>query len=203
MIITIASFKGGVGKTTTAIHLSGYLAKKGTTLLVDGDPNKSSVDWAKHGLLPFEVTDQIKAPKFISSGTFKNIVIDTQARPDDKDIKDLAESCDLLIIPITPDALAIQALSKMLDVLSSIPPEKYKILLTMIPPPPSKDGQTAFQNIKDSGLPIFKTLIRRYTALKKASLYGCLVSELKDNHSKDAWEDYKNVGKEVSKYENR
>ena len=44
MIITVAGFKGGVGKTTTAIHLACYFAQQSEkTLLVDGDPNRSSL----------------------------------------------------------------------------------------------------------------------------------------------------------------
>ena len=195
MIITVASFKGGVGKTTTAVNLSAYLALQGDTLLIDGDPNRSATGWAKRGSLPFKVVDERQAAKY--ARTYSNIVIDTQARPEDKDLKALADGCDLLVIPSTPDALALDALMLTIEALKKLGNERYRILLTIIPPYPSKDGEEARQLLSSAELPLFNRGIRRYSAFQKASLNGVVVSEVNDSKSGIAWSDYKAIGKEI------
>ncbi len=197
MIVTVASFKGGVGKTTTSIHLAAYLQQRAPTLLVDGDPNRSCLDWAKKGKLDFRVVDERQAVKAVRD--FKHVVIDTQARPADEDLQTLIEGCDLLIIPTTPDALTLQTLLKMLVVLKSVRSNAYKILLTITPPVPSRDADEAREQLLEVGLPLFAGQIRRYTAYKKAALEGITVAETHDPKAKAAWQDYLAVGKEILK----
>lgn len=36
-VVSVAQFKGGVGKTTTSLSIAGYLARRGRTLLIDMD----------------------------------------------------------------------------------------------------------------------------------------------------------------------
>jgi chromosome partitioning protein len=49
MIYAVVNTKGGVGKTTTAVHLATMLARTQRTLLIDGDPQASAASWGPFG----------------------------------------------------------------------------------------------------------------------------------------------------------
>lgn len=194
MIVTVASFKGGVAKTTTALHLAAYFQQHAPTLLVDGDLNRSALEWASRGKLPFKVVDEKQAVRFAKQ--YEHIVIDTPARPAPEELKTLAEGCDLLVLPTSPDALALSAMLQMVASLHSLT-SNYRILLTLIPPHPSKVGAEARTTVEKASLPIFKSEIRRLAVFQRAALEGVPVSDVKDPYAKNAWRCYANVGKEI------
>lgn len=193
MIITVAGFKGGVAKTTTAVHLACYFQTLAPTLLVDGDPNRSATKWAERGGFPFKVVDERAAVKFAREA--EHTIIDTKARPEPEDLEALAAGCDLLVVPTTPDALALDALTETIGALQTLGADTYRILLTIVPPKPSKDEEEARAAL--GGLPIFKGHVRRFVAFQKAALLGVPVYDAKDARSSLGWKDYRNIGKEI------
>ncbi len=102
----------------------------------------------------------------------------------------------MLILPTTPDALAIDALLQTVDLLQGTEGD-YRVLLTMVHPPPVKTADMARHALQEAGLKLFDTEIRRYIAYEKASLMGVPVYETGDRRGKVAWRDYEKVGKEI------
>ena len=194
MYVTIASYKGGVGKSTTALHLAYYLAvtRSRRVVLVDQDPNRTCLDWAARSDKPpaFDVVD---LESDTDPANYDDVVIDTQARPGPDLIEALSGPGNFLVVPSGVDAMAIAALLKTLDGLTG----NYRVLLTQVPPAPSKAGVYARALL--AGYPIFDASIRRYAAYEKASAYGLTVDQVRslDRNAGLAWGDYKSVGGEL------
>jgi len=192
-IISLSSYKGGVSKTTSAIHVASLFCGDGQTLVIDSDPNRSASTWARPGGLPFQVCGEKEAAKLMRSQKFEFIIFDTPARPNDLEVEDLAKGCDLLIVPTPPDILGMDAMALMAKALPT--DINWKVLLSMIPPPPQKDGLEAMEVLKKQRYPVFKQGIRLYKAYKDAVAAGVPVHKVRGG--KVGWQDWINLKNEL------
>lgn len=194
-ILTVTGFKGGVGKSTTAFHLAAYFADFGKTILVDGDPNRTAVRWASRNPdgLPFDVADERQAMRLVQQRDF--IIIDTPARPDSDDLKELAKGCDLLVLPTIPDVVSLEPMLQTAEALDS--EANYRALITLVPPHPNKEGEMMRSDLKEGGIPVFETMIRRTVGFAKAAMVGRAIRDIDDARTRSAWEDYKSLGDEI------
>src|SRR5689334_19003460 len=124
MIITVASFKGGDGNTTTAVHLAAFVQTLAPTLLLHRDDTRNATAWSKRGQgFDFKVADEVQAARFARDYT--HTVIDTGQRPKHIDLQVLSEACDLIVIPAVPASLDTDGLVLMLQALHAIGSDRY------------------------------------------------------------------------------
>ncbi len=198
MIVTVTSYKGGVGKTTTAIHLAAFLQRQAPTLLVDGDAIRSATKWSQRGTgngLSFKVITNAQMMKHIRDYT--HVIIDTEGNPTDDDFKDLAENCDLLVIPAVPESVATDGLTHTLAKLHDLKAQRYRVLLTMVPPRPRTEGDLLRAMLVENDVPVFNAEIPRLAAFEKAAAEGIAVYGVKDERAARAWDAYEAAGKEI------
>jgi chromosome partitioning protein len=203
MRVVVLSRKGGVGKSTTAIHLGGYLAgtsgREDDVLVVDTDPSRNTLRWAKRGRLPFRVVgeDEVDADPVIAREA-RHLIVDMRGSPSAEEIEDAMRLAEVMVIPIMPSGLALDTLLQTRRDLRRLGREdRYKVLLTAVPPWPYRRGPQARSQLKELGIPLFEGEIRRLEAFEAAADEGVLVRHLPDRRAQRGWEDYARVGEEL------
>jgi len=199
MINCVASYKGGAAKTTTAIHVAAYMQTLAPTILADGDIVRASSKWAARSDgtgLSFKVVPIGQLAKHVRD--YEHVVIDTEANPSDEDFKDAAQGCDLLIIPAEPETTASDGLTYTLAKLREMKHERYRVLLTKVPPPPQTEGMQLRKSLKEMGIPVSKAEIPLLVAYRKALADGITARGIGcDANARRAWPAYEKVGKEI------
>jgi len=195
VILGILGFKGGVGKTTASIHLAGFLNRTAPACVIDADPNQSAISWGGKGNLPFPIITEEETAK--AARKYDHLIIDCKARPTRETLSALLKGCDFLILPTTPDSLAIEALQHTIEALGGLAADRYRILLNICPPYPSTDADQARALLKRAGLPIFSGQIRRSVAFQRAALAGLLVADTGEEKAAACGADYQAIGEEL------
>ncbi|MBY0379157.1 MAG: ParA family protein [Burkholderiales bacterium] len=208
-IIVVVNQKGGVGKTTIAMNLAAGLTKNKKVLVVDGDPQNSSVQWAKNAddsnVFPATVVSLAHASekvhreieKFIYDYSY--IIVDCPPATDNNFTDSALLVADLAIIPVKPSPIDINSTVHLLKLISRVQVLNEnlnaRILINMCKANErmSKECMEAIGNI---GLELMHTKIYTRTVYTHAVAFGCSVMDLNDIKAKM---EIKNLIKEVIK----
>ncbi|MEW4569508.1 ParA family protein [Tautonia sp. JC769] len=122
MIIVIANSKGGVGKSTLAVHLAAWLHKQGHRVtLADCDTQQSSSEWVREAV-PEVRAVRLDNPDMIlndlpSLGQEADYVIADGPGSQTETSRALLLRADLAIVPCKASMLEVRALAKATEVL--------------------------------------------------------------------------------------
>lgn len=131
IIIAVVNLKGGVGKTTTAMHLAAVAQSQGKPVVVlDADNERSALEWSTTGDLTFEVERANPDGMARQARALENksgvVIID--GPPNSRDLLWAAASvADRVVIPISPTGLDVNRLRSTIEVLLDIEASKENL----------------------------------------------------------------------------
>ena len=181
-IITIATSKGGAGKTTLAQLISGRVAERGFRVAVlDADYNHSLSDWLRSfDTYPITVENELDETKIIPlaerlAETHDLVVIDTAGAATQATVFAIG-SADLVLIPCqlsSADIVEASKTHKLVQSAAAMTRQEItaRVVLTDYQPKTIIAGHVE-EELEAFGLPVLLTRLQRLVAFKEMTFSG-------------------------------
>lgn len=154
--IALIAQKGGVGKTTIAIHLATAFAASGrNTLILDLDPQASAAEWKDHREADLPAVLSIQASRLAkvmeeARGIGTDLVVLDTAPHSESASLEAARLADLILVPCQPTIMDLRAMRKTADLLRLVGKPAYAILNNV----PPRLGRRRGSRDHHHGLPV-------------------------------------------------
>lgn len=184
-VIALVGNKGGAGKTTLCINLASGLHRRFNTVLLDADPQRSSLQWreiaGREDLV--EVVDTVENLDAVLGHyreTYHWVVIDCPPSVHSPQTRQALTHSDLAVIPILPSPLDLWASVHVEEELEQAragnPGLRALVVINQLEPR-TRLSQLMGSALAEIDLPVAHTAICRRMVYRNAMLRGCSVLE--------------------------
>jgi chromosome partitioning protein len=178
--IAVISQKGGVGKSTLAVHLAALAAETQRVILMDLDPQGSAMEWGNRrgdrppDIMPAHPASLAREIERAGNDGYGLAVIDTAPHADHAALQ-AARSADLIVVPCRPATFDLAAISATLDLCRLA--NKQAVVVINAAPIRSRVVQEAIDAVTEKGAAVSPVVIRQRVAYQHCLIDGRTAGE--------------------------
>lgn len=186
-VTAVINQKGGAGKTTLAMNLAAGLARRGETVVIDLDPQGSSLQWASLGAEPFPATVKQIAGRWDARTlhqnyrAYRHMVLDCPPSLESHASMQALRACDVALIPVLPSPVDLWASLRLPQEIAEAKKVNSRLRAFLVLnqlEPKSALSAAMHEALAEFGIPVLQASIRRRAAYRSAALEGLSVYQL-------------------------
>jgi chromosome partitioning protein len=184
-VIAVVGNKGGAGKTTLSINLANGMHRRCSTVLLDADPQLSSLQWreiaTRDGMVDVvDAVEHVEAAVAQYRNEYDYVMIDCPPSVQSQQTRQALACSDIAVIPVLPSPLDLWAsvhVEKELEWARSVNPGIRGLLVVNQLEPRTRLSRLVHDALAEIELPVASTAIKRRMAYRNAMLQGCSVHD--------------------------
>ncbi|MBK1644386.1 cobyrinic acid a,c-diamide synthase [Thiocapsa imhoffii] len=180
-VIAVAGNKGGTGKTTLSLNLAAGLARLGSVVIIDADPQQSAYQWRligeENSTLPAVIAAAFALEKTIQAlrEVHTHLVIDCPPSIKAPQTEQALRWADQVLIPLQPSPMDLWATSHLARVVDSMRAENPGLRAHLVMnqmEPRTTLSRIMPEAIAELDLPVARTALQRRSIHRLCVLEG-------------------------------